>query len=241
MHEAKAVSTPLEQHFKLSIAQSPSGTEEKERMMHIPYANRVGSIMYGMVCSRPDLAHSISQISRFMADPGENHWEALKWTLRYLKGTSKLGLMFQGQKENSSQPLEGYVDSDFAGNLDTRKFITRYIFTLYGTTISWKASLQSVVALSTTEAEFIAVTEVVKEAIWLKGLITELGVHQEQVVYHRNNKWWKRRVANLGDKVEICEGVSLKLAHGKGPSSTTWLCICNPSLINTILVALPWT
>ncbi|XP_073278706.1 secreted RxLR effector protein 161-like [Primulina huaijiensis] len=154
------------------MAQSPSGTEEKKRMMHIPYANEVGSIMYGMVCSQPYLEHSISQISRFMADPGENHWEALKWTLSYLKGTSKLGLMFQGQKENSSQPLEGYVDTDFSGNLDTRKSITGYIFTLYGTAISWKASFQSVVALSTTEAEFIAVTEAVKEAIWLKRLIT---------------------------------------------------------------------
>lgn len=86
------------------------------------------------------------------------------------------------------QPVEGFVDSDYAGNLDTRKSLTGFVFTFFGTSISWKTILQSVVALSTTEAEYIAVTEAIKEALWLKGIISELGLKQEQVVVHCDNQ-----------------------------------------------------
>lgn len=82
----------------------------------------------------------------------------------------------------------GFVDSDFAGNLDTRKSLTGFVFTAFGTTICWQAVLKSVVALSTTEAEFIAITEGIKKAIWLKGLIAELRVKQEQVIVHCDNQ-----------------------------------------------------
>ncbi|XP_073289130.1 secreted RxLR effector protein 161-like [Primulina huaijiensis] len=156
-------------------------------MKNKPYANGVGSIMYSMVCSRPDLAYAMSVESRFMANPGELHWEALKWTMRYLKGASNLGLMFR-QQTNEKKPLVGFVDSDFAGNLDTRKSLTGYIFTLYGTAISWKATLQPVVALSTTEAEYIALTEGIKEAIWLKGILEEFGITQQWVAVHCDNQ-----------------------------------------------------
>jgi len=104
-----------------------------------PYANGVGSIMYGMFCSRPDLSYAISVISRFMPNPGQVHWQALKWVLRYLNGTLKGGL-----KNTRSQPgrdaLEGYVDADYACNVDTRKSLSRFEFTLFGTTVTWKAN-----------------------------------------------------------------------------------------------------
>lgn len=78
MHEAKAVTTPLSQHFNLSSSRSPESVEMKEDMTRIPYASGVGSVMYGMVCSRPDLAYAMSVVSRFMETPGMAHWEALK-------------------------------------------------------------------------------------------------------------------------------------------------------------------
>ncbi|XP_073138957.1 secreted RxLR effector protein 161-like [Henckelia pumila] len=134
-----------------------------------------------MVCSRPDLAYAISVVSRFMENSGTYHWEALKWILRYLINTTELGLKFEKQQDGID-PVVGYVDSDFAGILDTRNSLTGYVFTFYGTTITWKSNLQSVVALSTTEAEFIAVTEAIKEGLWLKGMIAELGVKQDQVI-----------------------------------------------------------
>lgn len=139
----------------------------KEENEHIPYASGVGSIIYGMVCSRLDLSYAISIVSRFMANPGMYHWEALKWILRYLRMPQDLdsNSKSKGQQEN---PVVGFVDSNYADNLDSRKPITGYIFTLYGTTIVWKSNLQSVVALSTTEAVYVAVTKAIKEAMWLK-------------------------------------------------------------------------
>ena len=100
--------------------------------------------------------------------------------LRYLKGIVGHGIVFRKVKKSSDQ-VQGYVDSGFASDLDERRSINGYVYTLCGGAVSWKASLQSVVALSTTEAEYIVVSEVVKEAIWLKGLVTELGLEQGSV------------------------------------------------------------
>lgn len=119
--------------------------------------------MYLMMCVRPDLAYSVSLVSRFMANPGEEQWRAVKWILRYLKGTTDTGLIFKGTKESNYLAIS-YVDSDYAGSIDARKSLTGYIFTVGGTTVSWKATLQPVVTLSSTEAEYIAVIEAFNEA-----------------------------------------------------------------------------
>lgn len=185
--KAKKVSTPLGQQMKLSSTQTPDSEMDKRKMEFIPYASGVGSLMYGMVCTRPDLAYAISVISRFMANPGMYHWEALKWVLRYLRSTLGLGLKYQRQNE-ASNPIVGFVDSDYAGNLDSRKSLTCYIFTLYGTAITWKSNLQSVVALSTTEAEYIASTEAIKEGMRLKRMMEELGIKQEVLVVYCDNQ-----------------------------------------------------
>jgi hypothetical protein len=131
--------------------------------------------MYVVICTRPDLAHVVSVVSRFMHNPGKEHWNAVKWILRYLKGTSHFGLLFD---KNSVKGIGvmGFVDSDFAGDLDKRCSISGYVFSLCCSAMSWRASLQSVTALSTTEAEYVSATEGVKEAIWMQGLISELGV-----------------------------------------------------------------
>lgn len=96
--------------------------------------------------------------------------------LKVLKMIYELGLLFKRQKAKEN-PVTGYVDSDYAGSLDTRKSLTGFVFTLFGITASWKATLQSVIALSMTEAEYIAVSEAMKEAMWMKGILSELGIH----------------------------------------------------------------
>ncbi|KAL2534627.1 cysteine-rich RLK (RECEPTOR-like protein kinase) 8 [Abeliophyllum distichum] len=96
-------------------------------MSNVPYANAIGSIMYSMITTRPDLAYAISFLSRFMSNPGKHHWIALKWLLRYLAGTVKRGLVFE--KRSDKLELKGYVDSDFAGDKDQRKSTTSYFFT----------------------------------------------------------------------------------------------------------------
>ncbi|KAH9733975.1 hypothetical protein KPL71_017220 [Citrus sinensis] len=140
--------------------------EERDYMARVPYASVVGSLMYVMVCTRPDISQAVSMVSRYMHNPGKNQWLTVKWILRYLYGTVDVGLLF---KKDCGQQCVGYCDSDFARDLDKRRSTTGYVFTLGGGPISWRSILQSTIALSTTEAEYMAATEAVKEAIWLKA------------------------------------------------------------------------
>ena len=171
MQNAKPVSTPLAAHFRLSATLSPETDDERDYMSRVPYSSAVGSLMYAMVCSRPDLSFAVSVVSRYMANPGKEHWKAVQWIFRYLRGTVDVCLQFGRNRDG----VIGYVDSDFAGDLDKRRSLTGYVFTIGGCAISWKAILQTTVALSTTEAEYMAITEACKEAIWLKGLFDELS------------------------------------------------------------------
>ncbi|XP_042029929.1 secreted RxLR effector protein 161-like [Salvia splendens] len=116
-----------------------------------------------------------------MLDHGRDHWIGLKWLLRYLNGASSYGLVYKAGAKSQDGALVGFCDSDYAANRDNRRSQTGYVFNLYGTTISWKSGLQHVVALSTTEAEYIAMTEAVKEAIWLKGIHEDFGERQDAV------------------------------------------------------------
>ncbi|WVZ01479.1 hypothetical protein V8G54_027548 [Vigna mungo] len=183
MAESKMANTPVGQHLKLTKEQCPKTEEERKKMESVPFSNGIGSIMYGMVCTRPDVAHGVSVLSQFMVNPGPTHWEALKWMLRYIRGSLGTGLSFQNNFQGGGY-IEGFVDSDFAGCMDTRKSRSGYVFTLFGTAVSWRSTLQSVVALSTTEAEYYALAEGVKEALWLKGLVRELGFDQKSVCVH---------------------------------------------------------
>ena len=150
-------------------------------MLHVPYSNAIGSLMYAMVCTKPDLTYVVNIISRFMHNPGKAHSEAIKRILRYLKGSLDLGLVFDQHRADPGGAV-GYVDADYGGDLDRRMSLSAYIFTLCGFAISWYSSLQAIAVLSTTEAEYIVATEGMKEAIWLRGLVSELGLQQDVLV-----------------------------------------------------------
>uniref|UniRef100_A0A2N9IPG8 Integrase catalytic domain-containing protein n=1 Tax=Fagus sylvatica TaxID=28930 RepID=A0A2N9IPG8_FAGSY len=184
MDEAKPVSTPLGSHFRLTKDQSPKTEQEQAYMSKVPYASAIGSLMYAMVCTRPDIAHAVGVVSRYMSNPGKQHWEAVKWILRYLKGTLGTSLCFTG----ADMKLTGYVDSDLAGDVDTRKSTTGYVYTLGGIAVSWVSRLQKIVALSTTEAEYVAVTEAGKEMVWLQGFLEELGQRQKKGILHSDSQ-----------------------------------------------------
>ncbi|KAF3665269.1 Retrovirus-related Pol polyprotein from transposon TNT 1-94 [Capsicum annuum] len=170
MQNAKPVSTPLAAHFKLSATLSPKIDDECDYMSRVPYSSVVGSLMYAMVYSQSDLSYVVSAVSRYMANPGKEHWKAVQWIFRYLHGSANVYLQF-GQNRDG---LIGYVDSGFIGDHDKRS-LAGYVFTIGGCAICWKATLQTTVALSTTEAEYMAITEAFKEAIWLKGLFGALS------------------------------------------------------------------
>ena len=134
------------------------------------YQSLVGSLMYAMTGTRPDLAYAVSQLSQFNAKPTAIHLTAAKRVLRYLKGHADLGITYRDD-DNS---LNGYCDTDWGANED-RKSISGYLFMLGGGAISWSSKKQSTVALSSTEAEYIALVQAAKESIWLQRLLSELG------------------------------------------------------------------
>lgn len=148
---------PIIQHFKLFITQSPQTDQEMLHMSKVPYENSVESLMYPIVCTRIDVAYGVSLVSWFMSSPGKDHWLAIKWILRYLKGTMNVGLRFKSTSE-TDEMVSGFEDSDYAGRIDKIKSLTGYIFTICDTGGSWKASLHPVVALFTTESEYLVVT-----------------------------------------------------------------------------------
>jgi len=129
--------------------------------------------MYLMICYRPNLGYAMSMISRFMSNSGKEHWNAIKWVLQYLKGSANVSLCFSRDCDQSAL-LEGFTDADYAADLDKRRSLSSYIFHLYDNVVSWKVALQPVVALSTTESEYISVGEAVKKAVWLKRIVGEL-------------------------------------------------------------------
>ncbi|RDX60466.1 hypothetical protein CR513_61391, partial [Mucuna pruriens] len=146
MKNAKIVSTPLATHFKLSSRHSPSNKAEKTNVSRVPYPSIMGSLMYAMVCIGPDIAHVV----------GTN---VVKWILRYLHDTSDLRLCFGGDKPT----FMGCSDSNMAGDIDSRKSISSYLIKFAGGV--------KCVALSTTKAKFIVITEACKELLWDKYLL----------------------------------------------------------------------
>ena len=117
MDNYRSISNPLAAHFKLSAESYPKSEEQMERMSHIPYSSAVGSLMYTMVCIRPDLAYAVSMVSRYMYNPGKDHWEAVKWIIRYVKGSFDRCLVFNKSK-TATYDVTGFDDSDYGGDLD---------------------------------------------------------------------------------------------------------------------------
>ncbi|KAL4011721.1 hypothetical protein IC575_028783 [Cucumis melo] len=123
--------------------------------------------------SLPDLGYAMGMISRFMSNPGKQHWKAVKWVLRYLKGSANVSLCYSRDCDKSTL-LGGFTDADYAADLDKKRSLSGHIYRLYGNVVSWKVNLQPVVALSTTESEYISLGEAIKEAVWLKRIVGEL-------------------------------------------------------------------
>ena len=134
MENSKPVSIPLVGHFRLLMTQCPQSEADKKEMNFVPYASVIGSLMCAMVCSRPDIAHLVSVLSKFMVNSGREHWNGVKWLLRYVRGSLGIGLKFGSSKEGIG--ITSYVDSDYTGDLDKRRSTTGYIFTLFGGPVS---------------------------------------------------------------------------------------------------------
>ncbi|KAL2492946.1 Protein EXPORTIN 1A [Abeliophyllum distichum] len=172
MEESKRGLCPIGHGIYLSKEMCPKTQIERDRMDRISYASAIGSIMYAMLCTRPDVSYALSVTSRFQANPGEKHWIAVKNILKYLRRTKDMFLVY-GENELR---VQGYADASFQSDKDDSKSQSGYVFTLNGGAVSWKSSKQETTADSTTEAEYIAASEAAKEAVWIKKFITELGI-----------------------------------------------------------------
>ena len=162
MSEAKKGFLPVSHGIRLSNTQSPTTSDELNRMSRIPYASAIGSIMYAMLCTRPDVAFAISLTSRYQANPGESHWAAVKTILKYLKRTKEMFLVYGGEEELN---VKGYVDASLQTDRDDCQSQTGFVYVMNGGAVSWTSSKQDTVADSTTEAEYIAACEVEKECV----------------------------------------------------------------------------
>lgn len=177
MKKCKPTNVPIPSNFVLSTTLTPKSLEESRYTETIPYSSAVGSVMYSMISTTPELAQTISVLFRYMQKPRKRHWNAVEWLLRYINSTISVGLVYDCS--NSESELIGYVDSDYAGDRDKRRSTSCYFFTITGYCVSWKSRLQSVVE---PQLEYITVTEAIKESIWLLGLLGEINVSKGRAV-----------------------------------------------------------
>lgn len=171
MDSCNPVSTPSDANQKLTKEMSPTTEEEKQQMSNIPYQEAVGSILYLTQCTRPDISFAISNVSKYSQNPGMAHWTAVKRIFKYLNGTKNYKLEFSTA---GNRDLIGYTDADWGSDSDDRKSCSGYVFKLQGGAVSWASKKQQTVALSSTEAEYMAVSLACQEVVWLRQLEAEI-------------------------------------------------------------------
>ncbi|CAH0517400.1 unnamed protein product [Peronospora belbahrii] len=168
----QARETPQDPGLKLTKSMYEGVCSHDETMKGVPYRSAVGALMYLMVGTHPDLAAAVVALSQFAADPCPTHWQALKRVLRYLQATPTHSIRFVGSSDGD---LVGYSDADWAGDIESRRSTSGYVFMLNSGCISWRSKKQLTVALSPSEAEYMALSEAIQEAVWLKSFMCELG------------------------------------------------------------------
>eukprot|EP00253_Pinus_taeda_P014700 PITA_14700 len=153
--DSKPMKVPIPVGVRLSAEQCPKTHEEEEDM---------------------------SRVHMFMSKPGKKHWIGVKRVFRYLRGTSDYGLCYQGRSGSDRMfDIRGFVDADWARDLDHRRSTSGYVFNLFGGAVNWISKKQYLVALSTTEAEYMAATHASKELVWLQRLCSSMGLVQEAI------------------------------------------------------------
>ncbi|KAA0038926.1 integrase [Cucumis melo var. makuwa] len=169
MENASPCNTPMDANLKLCKDDIGEAVDPSL------YRSLVGSLMY-LTATRPDILFAVSMLSRFMTNPKRSHWEAGKRVLRYILGTINFGIYY---KKVSESVMFGFCDSDWGGNVDDHKSTSGYVFSMGSGVFSWTSKKQSVVALSTTEAEYISLAAAGCQALWLRWMLKELKCIQK--------------------------------------------------------------
>ena len=170
MADCNPARTPLPSGFRPVAATEEEFAEAKD----LPFPQIAGALLYAATITRPDISFAASVLCRFISKWNKSHWQAAKHLLRYLRGTTDLALTYDAKA--SQRVVLGYADADWGGCLDTRRSTTGYVFKTYGGTVAWKSRRQTTVALSTTQAEVLALTDAARQAEWLRQLLDDLGL-----------------------------------------------------------------
>ncbi|KAE8985602.1 hypothetical protein PR001_g22840 [Phytophthora rubi] len=166
---AKSCLTPLEPGVNLTKADEPQTEEDRAKMKSKPYRSLVGSLMYLACGTRPGISVAVTKLSRFLENPGEKHWDA------------------------------AYSDADWAGNRDDRRSVSGMLLMLCGAPVVWRSTFQKTVALSSTEAEYMALSDCVKECVWMRRRLKDIGAEQvEATVIYENNQGAMALAKNVG-------------------------------------------
>lgn len=181
VEDCKTASTPFPGGTKILRASDSEVLEFQQSKL--PYNSLVGSLMYIAQGTRPDIAYSVGALSQHLARPSMTAWSLGLHVLRCLKGTQAVGLIYNGRSSilegNQSWSFpECQSDSDWAGDPNTRRSTTGYLFKLNGAAVSWKSRLQPTVSLSSTEAEYKATAEAGQEVVWLRGILHHISMKQ---------------------------------------------------------------
>ena len=171
MKNCRPVATPLEPGVKYFKT-----TEEDVQFDVKTYQQAIGSLTYAAICTRPDISAAVGALSQFMSKPSEIHWTGVKRILRYLRGTSNHGLLYDG---NGCNELYSFSDADWAGDVNTRRSTSGYVNKFGNSTITWSSRRQPTVAKSSTEAEYVSLSAATQEVIWLRRLFKCLGIDSD--------------------------------------------------------------
>uniref|UniRef100_A0AAV1TVQ6 Reverse transcriptase Ty1/copia-type domain-containing protein n=1 Tax=Peronospora matthiolae TaxID=2874970 RepID=A0AAV1TVQ6_9STRA len=182
MDDCKAVASPVDMSSRLVSSDATTKVDA-------PFREAVGALMHLTTATRPDIAFAVGYVSRFMENPQEEHWVAVKRIFRYLQGTKTHGICY---KPSARIDFRGYSDADWAGDLTDRKSTSGYTFMLLGAPVSWGSKKQPSVSLSTSEAEYIALSLAIQEGKWIHRLLCEIvmAANEEgpELMIHEDNQ-----------------------------------------------------
>jgi hypothetical protein len=167
--------TPIDPITHLGKGDEAQSKEDVAEMKTKPYRSLIGSLMYHACGTRPDIAVAVASLSRFLEIPGPKHWDAGIKVVKYLKKTKNVGIIYDGSLESK---LSAFCDADWACDRDDRRSMSGILLMCCGGPIAWRATFQKTVALSTTEAEYMALCDCVKVCVWMRMLHKNIGLEQ---------------------------------------------------------------
>ncbi|MCP4491938.1 MAG: DDE-type integrase/transposase/recombinase [Gammaproteobacteria bacterium] len=176
MDSCNPVSTPMEVNNN-KLQESSSEDESADQNL---YQSAVGSLLYLAIATRPDISAAVAHVAKFCSNPTQKHWAAVKRIFRYIKGTIHMGLLYRPSQDESGNEVFGYSDADWAGDTENRRSTSGFVFKLAGAAISWRSKTQTVIALSSAVAEYIALAAATQEAVWLRRLMKNLQQQQNE-------------------------------------------------------------